>query len=90
MAFAAGLWGTVVRPPAYELTGVVVARPAPDMVLIRHEAVTALGMGAMEMMAVRADPRLLDDADLQSGQRVRLGVRRRDDELVAFRIEKFR
>src|SRR5207249_9623714 len=43
--FAAGLWGTVVRPAAYEVRGEDVARAAPDLLLIRHQAVTALGMG---------------------------------------------
>src|SRR2546422_10674552 len=39
LLFAAGLWGTVVRPAAYEVRGEVVARAAPDLLLIRHQAV---------------------------------------------------
>lgn len=86
--FAAGIWGTVVRPPAYEVRGAVVARPASNLLLVRHEAIDALGMSAMETMAVFADPALLDAADLAPGTRVRLAVRRRGDELVLVRVEK--
>ena len=86
--FAVGLWGTVVRPPAYEVRGAVVARAASNLLLVRHEAVDALGMSAMETMAVFADPALLDAADLAPGTRVRLAVRRRGDDLVLLRIDK--
>src|SRR5207249_12264890 len=79
--FAAGLWGTVVRPAAYEVRGEVVARAAPDLLLIRHQAVTALGMGAMEMMAVRGAPAALDAARLSPGDRVRLAVPPAGDEI---------
>lgn len=88
--FAAGLWGTVVRPAAYELRGEVVARAAPDVLLVRHQPVSALGMGAMELMAVRASPQLLDRANLTAGQRVRLAVRQEGDELVLVRVETLR
>ena len=87
-AFAAGLWGTVLRPAAYEVQGQVLARAAPDLLLVRHEAIAGLGMSAMETMAVFADPALLDAADLAPGTRVRLAVRRRGDELVLVRVEK--
>jgi Cu/Ag efflux protein CusF len=86
--FAAGLWGTIVRPPAYEVRGSVVARPASNLLLVRHEAIDALGMSAMETMAVFADPALLDAADLAPGARVKLAVRRRADELVLLRVDK--
>jgi|SRR5262245_42602816 len=79
--FAAGLWGTIVRPPAYEVRGEVVARAGPDLLLIRHQAVTALGMASMEMMAVRSAPALLDEAQLSRGDRVRLAVRPRGEEI---------
>ena len=87
LLFAAGLWGTVVRPPAYEVRGEFVARAAPDLVLIRHQPVTALGMGAMEMMAVRGAPASLDAARLVPGQRVRLAVRQQGDELQLVWLE---
>jgi hypothetical protein len=86
--FAAGLWGTVVRPAAYEVRGEVVARAAPDLLLIRHQPVTALGMGAMEMMAVRGAPEKLDAARLSPGDRVRLAVRPRGDEIVLVWVER--
>ena len=79
--FAAGLWGTVVRPPAYEVRGEVVARAAPDLLLIRHQAVTALGMASMEMMAVRGASATFDAARLSPGDRVRLAVRPHGDEI---------
>ena len=88
--FAAGLWGTVVRPAAYEVRGEVVARAAPDLLLIRHQAVTALGMGAMEMMAVRGAPATLDAARVSPGDRVRLAVRATGDEISLVWIERER
>ncbi len=89
-AFAAGIWGTLLRPPAYEVRATVLARPASNLLIVRHEAVEALGMSRMEMMAVFGEPALLDAADLRAGDRVRLGVRRRNDEIVLIRIEKLR
>lgn len=89
-AFALGIWGTVVRPPAYEVRGQIVARPAPDLLLVRHEEITALGMQAMEMMAIAADPRVVDAARVGAGDRVRLAVRRRGDEIMLVRIERER
>jgi hypothetical protein len=86
--FAAGLWGTVVRSPAYEVRGEVVARAAPDLLLVKHQAVTGLGMGPMEMMAVRADPAALDRAQLAPGERVRLAVRQSGDEIVLVWVER--
>ena len=85
--FAVGLWGTVVRPPAYEVRGEVVERAAPDLLLIRHQPVGALGMGAMELMAVRGAPEVLDAARLTRGERVRLAVHPRGDEIVLVWIE---
>lgn len=87
-AFAVGIWGTIVRPPAYEVRGTVVARPAPDLLLVSHEAVAALGMAAMELMAVTADPALLDPVDLRPGDRVRLAVRPRGADVVLIRVER--
>jgi Copper binding periplasmic protein CusF len=87
-AFAAGIWGTVIRPAAYEVRGIIVARPAPDMLLVRHEPVAALGMNAMELMAISASPALLDPVGPRPGDRVKLAVRPRDDQLVLIRIEK--
>ncbi len=66
------------------------ARPAPDLILVRHEAVAPLGMGAMELMAISASPALLDPVSLAPGDRVKLAVRQRHDQLVLLRIEKLR
>ena len=64
------------------------ARPASDMILVRHEPVSALGMSAMELMAVSASPALLDPVGPKPGDRVRLAVRQQNDQLVLIRLEK--
>ena len=87
-AFAAGIWGTVLRPSAYEVRGTIVARAGPDMILVRHEAVAPLGMGAMELMAITGAPALLDPITPKPGDRVKLAVRREHDQLILLRIEK--
>jgi Cu/Ag efflux protein CusF len=58
------------------------------LILVRHEAVSALGMTAMDLMAVSADPALLDPVAPKTGDRVRLAVRQVNDQLVLIRIEK--
>jgi hypothetical protein len=90
IGFGAGIWGTVMRPPAYEVRGEIVARPASDLILVRHEAVRGLGMAAMELMAVDADPALLDASGTAPGDRVRLAVRPAGDRLLLIRIERVR
>lgn len=82
------LWATILRPPAYEVRGQIVARPAVNLLIVRHEAVPALGMIPMELMTVFADPGLLDRARIEPGDRVRLAVRRKDNELILLRLEK--
>jgi hypothetical protein len=88
--FAAGLWGTVVRPAAYEVRGELVARAGPDLILVRHQPVSGLGMGAMEMMAVRGEPAALDAAQVSPGDRVRLAVRQDGDTVTLVWIERLR
>jgi Cu/Ag efflux protein CusF len=88
VAFAAALWGTVLRPAAYEVRGAIVARPAVNLLVVRHDAVAALGMAPMELMAILVDPAVVDAAGVQPGDRVRLAVRRRNDELTLLRIER--
>jgi len=83
-----GLWGTVIRPAAYEVRGTLVARPAANLLLVQHEDIAALRMRAMELMAVFADPAVVDRAGIVPGQRVRLAVRARNDELHLVWIEK--
>jgi hypothetical protein len=88
VAFAAGLWGTILRPAAYEVQGEFVARAAPDLILVRHEAVSALGMSSMEQMAVSVTPAQVDALSLEPGDRLRLAVRQEGDRLVGLRIER--
>ena len=87
-AFAAGIWGTIVRPAAYEVRAEVVARPQPSLLLVRHADVPALGMQPMELMAVSAEPSRLDAFGPRPGDRVRLAVRQRGNDLVLLRIER--
>ena len=87
-AFALALWTSILRPPAYEVRGQVVARPAANLLLVRHEAVPGLGMTSMELMTVFSDPALLDRARIEPGDRVRLAVRRKDNDLTLLRIDK--
>jgi formate-dependent phosphoribosylglycinamide formyltransferase (GAR transformylase) len=68
--------------------GEFVARAAPDLILVRHEAVSALGMSSMEQMAVFVVPAAVDTLGLQPGDRLRLAVRQEGDRLVALRIER--
>jgi len=86
--FAAGIWGTLLRPAAYEVRGSFVARPTSDLILVRHEPIPGLGMDAMELMTVFAEPGKLDAVVLVPGDRVRLSVRQKDDRLILLRIEK--
>ena len=85
-----GLWGTVLHPPAYEVQGEFVARAAPDLILVRHAAVSALGMSSMEQMAISVTPAQVDSLALQPGDRLRLGVRQDGDRLVLLLIERRR
>lgn len=88
VAFAAGIWGTVLRPPAYEVKGEVVARAAPALLIIRHEALSTLGMAAMELMTVEGEPAIFDATPLVAGDRVRLAVRAEGDRVRVLWIEK--
>lgn len=88
IAFAAGLWGTILRPAAYEVQGEFVARAGPDLILVRHETLPVLGMSAMEQMAVSVTPAQIDPLGLTPGDRVRLAVRQEGDELRLVRIER--
>jgi len=84
------LWGTVLHPPAYEVQGEFVARAAPDLILVRHTAISALGMSSMEQMAVSVSPAQVDPLGLKPGDQVRLGVRQQGEQLVLLRIERRR
>jgi hypothetical protein len=86
--FAAGLWSTFLRPAAYEVQGVFIARPAADFILVRHEIIAPLGMSAMEQMAISVTPSQVDPLGLAPGERVRLAVRRDGERLVLVRISR--
>ena len=88
IGFAVGIWGTLLRPPAYEVRGTLVARPAANLLLVRHDAIPALGMREMDLMAVFSDPALVDRAGVAPGMRVRLGVRAKDEQLTLLSIER--
>jgi Cu/Ag efflux protein CusF len=68
--------------------GTVVARPASNLLLVNHEPVAGLGMGAMQLMAIFSDPALLDAAALAPGDRVRVAVRQKGDDIVLLRVQK--
>ena len=55
---------------------------------MRHEAVAALGMSPMDMMAIVGEPAVIDRADVVPGARVRLAVRQRGSDITLIRIEK--
>jgi hypothetical protein len=88
VALAVGLWGTILRPAAYEVRGEFVARAKPTLILVRHEAVAGLGMTAMEQMAIEVRPDLVDPLGLTPGEPVRLGVRPEGDRVVLLWIER--
>jgi Cu/Ag efflux protein CusF len=83
-----GLWGTILRPAAYEVRGEFVARAAPDLILVRHETLAVLGMSAMEQMAISVTPAQVDPLALKPGDQLRLAVRQDGERLVLVRIER--
>jgi hypothetical protein len=85
VGFGVGIWGTLVRPAAYEVRGTLVARPAANLLLVQHDEVPALGMRAMELMAIFGDPAAIDRAGVVPGKRVRLA-----DQLTLVWIEAAR
>lgn len=66
----------------------LVARPAPDLILVRHESAPALGMAAMDLMAVSVAAGQVEGAGVRTGDTVRLAVRPEGDRLRLLRIEK--
>lgn len=86
--FAVGIWGTLLRPAAYEVRGTIVSRPATNLLIVRHDEIPGLGMRAMDLMTIFADPATIDRAGVKPGERVRLGVRQRDNDLVLLWVER--
>ena len=72
------------------MRGTIVARPAANLLIVRHDEIPALGMRAMDLMTVVTDPSIVDQAGVTPGERVRLAVRQRDNDLVLLRIERLR
>ena len=95
VGFALGIWGTyrAVYPEkgVHRLTVVFQARAGDTAILISHEAIPALSMGSMELMAFDVESKaLLDGAGLKRGDRVRLTIRQTADRLLVVRIDKLR
>jgi hypothetical protein len=88
--FGVGIWGTVLRPAAYEVRGTIVARPAPNLLIVRHDEIPALGMRAMDLMTIVAEPAVVDRSGAAPGDRVRLAVRRRNEDVLLVWIETSR
>ena len=57
---------------------------------MQHDAVAALDMGRMELMAVVGEPAVIDAAAVTPGDAVRLAVRRHGDDVRLLRIERIR
>ena len=90
IGFAVGIWGTLLRPAAYEVRGTIVARPAANLLLVRHEAVPSLSMREMELMAIFADPAVVDRAGVAPNDRVRMAVRAQGEQVTLVWIEPLR
>ena len=95
LGFALGIWGTyrAVYPEkgVHRLTAVFQSRVGEASLLVGHEAIPALSMGSMELMAFDVESKtLLDQAGLKPGDRVRLTLRQTSDRLVVVKIERLR
>lgn len=93
-AFAAALWGSYRESfPAtglYRLSGVFEHRWGETMILVKHDAVPGF-MQEMGSMALFAEsPKILDQAALRPGDRVRFTVRQLPDKLLIVEIRKVR
>ena len=78
----------MIRGTTQEVVGVYVARPTPSTILVRHEALPQLGMLPMELMTFTVEPGLVDQARVAPGDRVRLRVRQRADEVTVLALER--
>lgn len=92
--FAAGIWGSyrAIFPARglYRVTGIVQSRAGDTLIVVKHESVPGL-MEEMASMAFFAESKdLLDGANLQPGDRVRLTVKQAPDRLLVVEIKKIR
>ncbi len=95
LGFAFGIWGTyrAVYPEkgVHRLTAVFQAWAGDTAILVGHEAIPALSMGSMELMAFDVESKaLLDQTGLKPGDRVRLTIRQTPDRLLVVKIDKLR
>ena len=93
LGFALGIWGSyrAVYPEkgVHRLTAVFQARAGEATILVGHEAIPALSMGSMELMAFNVESKaLLDQAGLRLGDRVRLTIRQTPDRLLVVKLDK--
>ena len=92
--FAAGIWGSyrAVFPAQglYRISGVLQSRAGDTLIVVGHGAVPGL-MDEMGSMAFFAESKeLLDRAQLEPGDRIRLTVRQVPDRLLVVEIQKVR
>lgn len=92
VVFAAGIWGSyrAVFPAKnlHRVTGVMVARPAESMILVRHEAVPGL-MGEMQSMLFFTESReVIDRAKISPGDRLRFTIKTTPDKLLVVDIQR--
>ena len=93
LGFALGIWGSyrAVYPEkgVHRLTAIFQARAGEATILVGHEAIPALSMGSMELMAFDVESKaLLDRAALKPGDRVRLTIRQTPDRLLVVKLDK--
>jgi len=93
LGFALGIWGTyrAVYPEkgVHRLTAVFQSRLGETALVVSHEAVAALSMGSMELMAFDVESKaLLDGVAISAGDRVRLTIRQTPDRLLVVKIDK--
>jgi Cu/Ag efflux protein CusF len=94
VGLAVGVWGTLraVMPEkgVYRVTGVYKDRWGATMILVQHDPVPGL-METMEFMSFFVESKeLLDNANLQKGDRIRFVIRQIPDRLLITKIEKVR
>ena len=90
--FAAGIWGSYreVYPGRglFRLTGTFEGRGSDTLILVTHEAAPGV-MDEMSRMAFFAQTKkMLDEAGLRRGDRVRLTVRQLPDRYLVVEIRK--